>query len=268
MPSLTVKAQDEALRAKCPQFRLVGDVGWMGAWEGTLRPICQTYRIRVVYFPRRILDGWRLTNHYVNVFVVDPPVGPDPRGTGEPPQHVYRLGHPQAFPALCINDPIDDAWWPNEFIVDRIIPWTIKWLFFHELWLTTGVWKGGGRHPEVSETWLRGEDLDRESRARRVQFRNAEFHRLGRKIGVFASFPSMAAASVGSFQPLFWRDWSGAMPVDAQLHHTSTSWQAPRQAESSPWDWVQDFWPSSSYNSTSEEDAKSFLPLPTLRSAA
>ena len=94
MRPLSVEEQDRALRAFCPQFRLVLHAGWIGIWEGTLRPICQTYRVRIVYFSRRCFDGWCLENRYVNVFVIDPPIGADPRGTGEPPQHVYRLAYP------------------------------------------------------------------------------------------------------------------------------------------------------------------------------
>lgn len=146
MGPLSVAEQDRKLRAECPQFRLVVNAGYVGIWEGTLRPICQTYRIRIVYFPRKFFDGWFLQNPYVSVFVIDPPIGPDPRGTGERPQHVYGLGYAPEFPRLCINDPIEDAWWSDEYIYKRIIPWTIKWLFFHEEWVASGEWNGGGKH--------------------------------------------------------------------------------------------------------------------------
>jgi hypothetical protein len=144
MRPLSIEEQDQRLRAECPQFSLVAHAGWMGVWVGTLRPTCQTYRIRIVYYSRRVFDGWFLQNPYVSVFVIDPPIGPDPRGTGEPPQHVFRLGYSPAFPRLCIHDPREDEWWPDEHIVDRIIPWTIKWLFFHEEWVATGEWKSPG----------------------------------------------------------------------------------------------------------------------------
>lgn len=41
----------------------------------------------------------------------------------------------------------------NEFSSDMllsatIIPWTIEWLFFYEIWLATGIWQGGGEHPK------------------------------------------------------------------------------------------------------------------------
>src|SRR5260370_22832888 len=147
MRPLSVEEQDWRLRAECPQFSIVANAGWIGIWEGTLRPICQAYRIRIVYFSRRRFGDWSLANPYVTVFVVDPPIGPDPRGTGEPPQHVYRYGDWPKFPALCIYDPVEDEWLPDEYIVDRIIPWTIKWLFFHEEWVASGDSKGRGRHP-------------------------------------------------------------------------------------------------------------------------
>jgi hypothetical protein len=55
--------------------------------------------------------------------------------------------------------------------------------FFYEEWVASGKWKGGGRHPEIPPQCLKQDDLDPESRARQEQSRNAEFHRLGRKIG-------------------------------------------------------------------------------------
>jgi hypothetical protein len=240
----------------------------MGVWEGTLRPICQSYRIRIVYFSRRVFDGWWLQNPYVSVYVIDPPIGPDPRGTGEPPQHVYRLGHTPAFPRLCIHDPIEDEWWPDEHIVDRIIPWTINWLFFHEEWVASGEWKGGGRHPEAPEPCLKDEKFDSESRARRERFRNAEFHRLGRRIGVFASCRLMEAASAGCSPPRSWRDLSGTTPADVQSQLTSTLLQARRQEASSPLDWAPGIQPDNSSPSTLIEDAKSFRHLRTIPSAA
>lgn len=240
----------------------------MGVWEGTLRPICQTYRISIQYCSRRYFEGWHLTNPYVGVIVLDPPIGPDPRGTGEPPQHVYRLNRPPAFPRLCVYDPVDDRWRPDEYIVDRIIPWTIKWLFFHEEWVATGEWKGGGGHPEVWEQCLTDEDLDPESRALRERFRNAEFHRLGRRIGGFASCLLMEAASAGYFPPPSWRDLSGVTPAEARSHLTSILLQAPRQEASSPWAWERDTPLPNFSSSTSDEEARCFLHSPPIRSAA
>ena len=143
MLPLSVDEQDQKLRAECPQFRLVAHAGWFGVWEGTLRPICQPYRIRIVYFARRYFDGWHLGNPYVTVFVLDPPIGPDPRGTGEPPQHVYRLGIRRHFRNFAFMIPVKTNGGPMNTLSIAIIPWTIKWLFFHEEWVASGEWKGG-----------------------------------------------------------------------------------------------------------------------------
>ena len=34
----------------------------------------------------------------------------------------------------------------TKLISNTIIPWTIEWLYFYELWLATGEWLGGGEH--------------------------------------------------------------------------------------------------------------------------
>ena len=268
MRPLSVDDQDRKLRAECPQFRLVAHHGWMGIWEGTLTPICQTYRVRLVYFSRRFFEGYYLDNPYISVFVIDPPVGPDPRGTGEAPQHVYRLGHEPEFPRLCICDPVEDNWQPSEFLVDRIIPWIIKWFFFHEEWVASGEWKGGGRHPEIPEPCLRDEDLDPESRDRRERFRNAEFHRLGRKTGVFASYPLMVAASGESSLPQFWPSWSNAIPAEPLSLLASTLSPVPRPAGYSALDWQPDTPRANCETSMWIADTKSSHHSLTLRSAA
>jgi hypothetical protein len=102
MPFLSVEEQDRRLRAECPQFKLVAHAGWMGIWEGTLKPTCQTYRIRIVYFSRRFFDGWHLTNHYISVFVVDlgPIMGPpEPRPIPAPLLTASTSTQARIFPA-------------------------------------------------------------------------------------------------------------------------------------------------------------------------
>src|SRR5262249_40078419 len=132
-----------------PTFRRVFDAGWIGAWEGTVCPIALPYRIRITYFTRRHFRSWTLTNPYISVVVLDPPLGSDPRGTGERVPHIYALGCPPAYPRLCLYDPTNDEWTPASPIAATIIPWTIDWLYYYEEWVRTGEWKGGGRHPEL-----------------------------------------------------------------------------------------------------------------------
>jgi hypothetical protein len=39
----------------------------------------------------------------------------------------------------------------STFIAYTILPWTSLWLYFYELWLVTGQWMGGGKHPSPEE---------------------------------------------------------------------------------------------------------------------
>lgn len=43
---------------------------------------------------------------------------------------------------LCLNLPVEFDY--SFVIADTLIPWAQEWLFFYEIWLITGEWKGGG----------------------------------------------------------------------------------------------------------------------------
>jgi hypothetical protein len=36
----------------------------------------------------------------------------------------------------------------RDLLADTIVPWACDWLYYYEIWLTTGEWEGGGIHPE------------------------------------------------------------------------------------------------------------------------
>lgn len=226
MTPLSVREQDRRIRAELPTFRLCVDAEWIGIWEGVLCPIAQPYLVRIVYFSRRQFSTWELSNPYVSVTVLDPPVGPDPRGTGERVPHIYGLGCDPAFPRLCLYDPVASEYRPDMPIASFIIPWAIDWLFFYEDWVRTGIWRGGGRHPEItSEPCLTQAASDPESRARQARSLNAAFHNLGRKIGHFGSYLWMEAAYAASSQ----RAYSQSSNCD-----TSASDLSPDASISSP----------------------------------
>ena len=39
----------------------------------------------------------------------------------------------------------------HKLLADTIVPWTVEWLFFYEMWLATGEWLGGGEHPGLGK---------------------------------------------------------------------------------------------------------------------
>jgi hypothetical protein len=270
MTWLTVADQHAAIKGDFKDFRLVADGGWVGVWEGEVKPIGRTYRIRIVYFRRTLFDGFTLENPYVSVYVIDPVIGKETVENERLLPHIYWNEHRPEYPRLCLYDPQQLTWTPELLIAETIIPWASEWLFFYEFWQITGEFKGPGRHPERRRDKCQTvhQTLCPEDRARQDQSRNAAFHRLGRRIGVFASSLLMEAASAGSFPPPSWRDLSGATPADVQSRLASILLQAPRQAAFSRLAWEPASPQPNSSISMSEEGAKSFLRSPPLRSAA
>ena len=39
----------------------------------------------------------------------------------------------------------------SKYLSRTIIPWTVEWLYFYEIWLATGEWCGGGEHPQTGD---------------------------------------------------------------------------------------------------------------------
>ncbi len=130
------------------------DGRWFATWEGTLTPISQPYRIWIRYYPEIFWDEVTLKHSYVTVKVLDPRIGPDVRGTGEPTPHTYRYRQPAHSPALCAWDPADEPFDPSVYIADHVIPAVVRWLVFYEDWMDTGVWRGGGKHPNPDSALL------------------------------------------------------------------------------------------------------------------
>ncbi len=49
-------------------------------------------------------------------------------------------------PCLMFNNGSRREWTPSMSIAESIIPWTLEWLHYWELWLVEGKWLGGGVH--------------------------------------------------------------------------------------------------------------------------
>jgi hypothetical protein len=269
MVYLTIRQQDDLIKKTFPSFKLVFDDGWRAYWEGMLTPISQTYKIRIRLITRKYFDGAHLTNRYEKITVLDPPIGPDPRGTGEPPEHVYRFGHSPVYPALCVHDPDQDEWTPEMSIADVLIPMIVKWLVFHEDWVDAGVWRGGGRHPEPlpKESIWRTQYLSQEDRVLKEQSLNAAFHSLGRRLGVFGSYLSMGEEYVGYFPPPFWLNLRNDTVMAIRSEDISISSQEPPPEASSHLG-SEPVYPLPNYAISMSDEEKRFSPNPAALSSA
>lgn len=69
---------------------------------------------------------------------------------GERPPHTYPNDHSERT-RLCLFLPGSGEWTTRSWLADTMLPWTISWLRFYEIWLATGVWEGGGEHPRVDK---------------------------------------------------------------------------------------------------------------------
>lgn len=231
----SVDEQDAEIRRLFPDFRLTAHADWIAVWEGSLRPASKTYTIRIVYFRRKFFDGWFLFNSYVTVHVVDPLIRKIML-SGDDLPHIYWNNHAPEWPALCLWDPDEMFWNPEMSIATTIVPWTSEWLLFFEYWQISGEFLGAGRHPprRRNECPNPPETSDPETRARREQFRNDEFHRIGRKTGVFGSYLSMGAVLRDCSRQLFSPRSNGVISVAALSPAISIWSPAPPPVAYSP----------------------------------
>jgi hypothetical protein len=65
--------------------------------------------------------------------------------------HRYEICEKEKMVRMCLYLPGTGEWSRNKVIANAVVPWAIEWLFFYEIWLSTGEWRGGGQHPLLGE---------------------------------------------------------------------------------------------------------------------
>jgi hypothetical protein len=256
---LSIADQVAGMRHRQPQFRVLLRTAWCVCWEGPLCPLSQTYTVRVFYCIGRDLEHVEILPFPPIVTVLEPLLERRPEEPDEPIPHHYPNCRRPELPILCLDDPRAEEWDHASSIADTTIPWAIDWLACYEGWRATGEWTGGGRHM-TTENRPRCPTPPSHQDDRSARSDSAAFHSLGRRIGIFASWPLMAVASVGSFRPLTWRDWRNATWVARLWRTISTLSQAPRPAGFSPVASESGFRPPNSPIFTSNAEARSSRP--------
>lgn len=100
-------------------------------WSGDFQPssLSETYKLRVVYlqgkYPKAYIDS------------------PKPLKLAEgakilPHTYNYHNGKQQ----ICLFLPPE--WNASMLISNTIVHWAIQWMYYYELWASTGMWLGGG----------------------------------------------------------------------------------------------------------------------------
>lgn len=99
-------------------------------WRGYLQPqsISPVYQVEIKYKLKQI----------PKVKVISPPLA-------------HNAPHLYNDRSLCLYWPKEWWWQQNDLIAEIIIPWTLSWLYFYELWLDTSKWLGPSSHDVIGE---------------------------------------------------------------------------------------------------------------------
>lgn len=129
--AFSVALQAHALTTAQPDSscRFTGHEGLF--WKGKARPtpLSEVYQLQITY----------KLGYSPKTKVVEPQL----RQRGE-----ERIPHMYAQKTLCLFNPLKREWNDRMLIAKTILPLACLWLYFYEVWLVTGVWNGGGDHPE------------------------------------------------------------------------------------------------------------------------
>lgn len=130
---ITIAAQLSVLDKYFPSGKTRFKTQTQLRWEMDVipSPNSTTYRIRIDYTISKV----------PNIFVIDPPKLKRAEGQDKLP-HVYSTVDQK----ICLYYPRIGEWKETMFIAKTLVPWASEWLFFYEIWVLTGEWKGGGIH--------------------------------------------------------------------------------------------------------------------------
>ena len=127
---LTLSVQGLLLKSKYPESKVSVKKNRL-IWRGGIKPtaLSRLYKIKIICErgnkPKVFLYG----NHIKGIERTDFP-------------HKYHKDEIKQEVQLCLNMPYEFNY--SLRIIDTIIPWTQEWLYFYEIWLLTGEWRGGG----------------------------------------------------------------------------------------------------------------------------
>lgn len=137
-PSPTLAAQALRLRSLSLPGAVVEIVkaGALLRYQFTAQPAvgCRDYRCRIE------LDRQGLAP---SAYVISPDLQVLAHGRSLP--HIYRYAG--GCTKLCLYMPGLGEWHPGAWLTETMVPWTLEWLRYFELWLADGSWSGGGQHP-------------------------------------------------------------------------------------------------------------------------
>lgn len=148
---MSMAEQIRRMQQSYPAFEVVFNGGWHVIWKGPLRPLSQTYVVRVEVVEPHVIGDLRVAGTLgANVTLISPELElTTEKAPSDYTPHLYWNERSPRKSRLCLFDPATAEWAPDMAIAETVIPWTIDWLASYEGWRATGEWTGGGRHPEI-----------------------------------------------------------------------------------------------------------------------
>lgn len=102
-------------------------------WFGKVRPtpLSREYNVSLTYSNSQVPKVWVIGEELQKI---DDPDFP----------HKYDIDVENNMVQICLYRYREFT--REKFLANTIIPWTVEWLYFYEIWLATGTWCGGGEH--------------------------------------------------------------------------------------------------------------------------
>ena len=135
IPKRNIRLFDQmmTLRAAYPSAsceRRNGTLFWFGKVKPT--PLSREYNVALTYSNSQAPKVWVIGEELQKI---DDPNFP----------HKYEVDPKNNMVWICLYRYREFT--KDKFLANTIIPWTVEWLYFYEIWLATGTWCGGGEHP-------------------------------------------------------------------------------------------------------------------------
>ncbi len=107
----------------------LGTMTWFG--EFTPSALSDTYELKIIY----------KLGQAPKAYIISPKPLPLAEGAKCLP-HTYN--YYDGKQRLCLYFPGSGEWRPTMLIAHTIVHWAVQWMYYYEIWASTGKWFGGG----------------------------------------------------------------------------------------------------------------------------
>lgn len=123
-----------SLKAAFPESKCKIDKNTL-IWTAKIKPTAfsREYKVIVWFKLWKSPTVWVVGDELQNLDAVDFP-------------HKYDIDPKKKIVEVCLYRRKEFS--SYKYLSKTIIPWTIEWLYYYEIWLATGEWCGGGEHPD------------------------------------------------------------------------------------------------------------------------